>query len=428
MRLRTLADAERYLDGFVNRERTAHFDYEKLGVERIRALLREVGDPQQGLPCVHITGSKGKGSMALACERLLVAAGLRVGTFTKPHLVSWRERFRIQEESVAGETLVAALRELVPVLERLRADPELAPSFFDVCTALAIELFRRAGVGAAIFEVGIGGRIDSTNVVESRVAALTAVQLEHTDKLGDTLEAIATEKAGIMRPGVPFLHGPLRPGPLGVVLASAACVDAPVEQVAALAVRSDEKGISFRLADGREVRSPVLGEHQATNLALAVRAAEHFLGRSLEEQELGSLGELSLPARLERFGDVLLDCSHTPDSARALRRTVEAIWGERPWVLVLSLSRDKDAPEILRELAPRSRACVLCRAEASKSFAPEELEPLVWASGIERVELRSEPRAALASARELIQAGELLVATGSVYLAGALRPALLERA
>lgn len=424
MDLRTLADAERYLDGFINRERLQGFDYERLGLERIRALLAELGHPEAKLPCVHIAGSKGKGSTALAAEALLLGAGRRVGTYTSPHLVSWRERFRIDGEPVGEALLLRVLGGIAPASERLRRDPRLRPSFFDVTTALALALFREADVEVGVIEVGLGGRIDSTNVVSSRVSVLTSVQLEHTDKLGTTLEAIAREKVGILRPGIPFLHGPLESEAHGAVAARAVAEDAPLEEVRARVLETGPDGLRIALPDGREVSTAVLGPHQAHNLALAVRAAESFLGRSLDAGELGALGRLRLPARVERFGDVVLDSAHSPDSARALRRALEGSWPERPWLLVTSVARDKDAAGILCELAEPTRACVLTRSEPTRSLDPAELEPLAWAAGIAQVEVVADARAALARARELARPGELLVVTGSTYLAGALRPAL----
>ena len=235
-RLETLADAERYLDGFVNQERAVSFDYERFGLARIRALLDRIGNPERQLPCIHITGSKGKGTTALASEALLIASGLRTGTYTSPHLEAWRERFRIDGSWVEEQRLVSVLGSMLPALEELRRDRELAPSFFDVSTGLALALFRDAGVDAAVIEVGLGGRIDSTNVVASRVSVLTAVQLEHTETLGETRELIAREKVGIARPGMPFLHGPLSPDAHGVVAARAVIDDFLLEEVRAFDV------------------------------------------------------------------------------------------------------------------------------------------------------------------------------------------------
>src|SRR5262245_55574359 len=331
MPLETLSDAERYLDGLINREKKTQYDYERLGLGPIRALLAEIGSPERELPCVLIAGSKGKGTTTLAAEALLRGAGLRVGAFVKPHLESWRERFRIGGELVDEAALVGALRDMQPAIERLRSDTERCPSFFDVTVALALQLFRAARAEVGAIEVGLGGRLDSTNAVDARVTVVTAIQLEHTDKLGDTLEAIGREKAGIFRAGVPALHGPLEPDAWGAIAAQAIAVDAPLEEVRAHAVESDASGLRFRLDDGRAVASPVLGAHQATNLALAVRASERFLGRPLSARELAALRELRLPARIEPIGSAIVDDAHTPDSARALVATLARLWPETRW-------------------------------------------------------------------------------------------------
>jgi dihydrofolate synthase/folylpolyglutamate synthase len=428
MNLETLNDAERYLDGLINREKKTQYDYERLGLGPIRALLAEIGHPERGLPCVLVAGSKGKGTTTLAAEQLLRAAGRRVGAFTKPHLESWRERFRVDGELVGEAELVAALRDMQPAIERLRVDTERCPSFFDVTVALALRLFRDAEVDVGAIEVGIGGRLDSTNAVEACVTVVTAIQLEHTDKLGDTLEAIGREKAGIFRAKVPALHGPLAPEAWGALAAQAISVDAPLEEVRAREVHADAAGLRFRLADGRAVASPVLGAHQATNLALAARASETFLGRELSRRELDSLGALRLPARVERIGEAILDDAHTPDSARALRETLVGLWPGVRWVFVLSISRDKDAAGIVAELAPVTRVCVATGAEALRSIGAEELASLAWAAGIGEVVAEPEPLLALERARALLRSGDRLAVSGSVFLAGALRRHLVAAA
>ena len=428
MSIETLREAERYLDGLINREQKTQYDYERLGLGPIRALLAAAGHPERGFPCLLIAGSKGKGTTTLAAEQLLRAAGRRVGTFTKPHLESWRERFRIDGELVPEADLVRALADLQPAIEALRGDTERCPSFFDVTVALALLLFRRAGADVGAIEVGLGGRLDSTNAVDARVTVVTAIQLEHTDKLGDTLEAIGREKAGIFRKGVPALHGPLHPEAWGAIAAQAIAADAPLDEVTAHEARCDHDGIRFRLADGRALQSPVLGVHQATNLALAVRAVEVWLGRQLSARELESLGALRLPARLERIGEALVDDAHTPDSARALRETLERLWPGTRFAFVLSISRDKDAAGLLAELAPVTRACVATAAEPTRSLDPEELATLAWAAGIEKVESEPDPLQALARARSLLSPGDRLCVTGSIFLAGRLRRHLVAAA
>lgn len=428
MELRTLDDAESYLDGFINRERVVGFDYEKLGLARIRGLLDAIGHPESTLPCIHITGSKGKGSVALAAEALLRASGLRVGTYTSPHLETWRERFRVDGRMVEIEAMLAALRRIQPAVERVRHDPETRPSFFDVTTALGFEIFRDARVDAGVIEVGLGGRLDSTNVVDSRVCVLTAVQLEHTDKLGDSIEQIAIEKAGIFRKEVPVVHGPLLAEAWGALLARSVAEDAPLEEVEARGIEARGDRQRFELADGREVVTDVLGVHQATNLAIAVRACEIFLGRRLQAGELRALEQLQLPARLERFGDLVLDSAHTPDSARALREALESRWPGRRWVLGLAVTRDKNAAGILHELAGPTRACVLTRAEPTRSRDTDELRALAEASGISQIVVSADPLDAVDRVAELRTGDELGVLTGSIYFAGAIRGKLLEAA
>lgn len=419
--LRTLGDAEAYLTGFVDLERAQTFDYEKLGLTRIETLLDAVGRPERDLPAIHIAGSKGKGSVALASECLLRATGRRVGTFTSPHLESWRERFRIDGAPVRSEILVRTLERLQPTIERQRSNPELCPSFFDVSTALAFVLFRDEAVDAAVVEVGLGGRLDSTNVLRPRVTVVTSIELEHTDKLGTTLGAIATEKAGILEAGVPALHGKLPAEAWAALAARAVALDVELEEVSPREVIPDPNALRVRLADGREVRAPILGDHQGGNLALAVRSSERFLGRALGARELEALEGLELPARIERRGDLILDVAHTPGSARALRETLGSLWPNRRWLLLLSLSGDKDAPAILEQLAPPARRAYLSVAEPLRALDPAVLETLAWASGIGQVETLGSPARALAAAREARRPGDLIVVAGSVYLAGAIR-------
>jgi dihydrofolate synthase/folylpolyglutamate synthase len=183
---------------------------ERLSLAPIRALLDRLGAPERGLSVIHVAGSKGKGSTALFAESVLRAAGARVGTFTSPHLERWTERFRIDGDGGAADRLAAAVAELRPHVDALRdAGGDTVPSFFDATTAAALLLFRDLRVDHAVLEVGLGGRLDSTNAVAPAVCCITSIELEHTDLLGDTLAAIAGEKAGILKPGVPAVCGEL---------------------------------------------------------------------------------------------------------------------------------------------------------------------------------------------------------------------------
>jgi hypothetical protein len=316
MQLETLSDAERYLDGLINREKKTQYDYERLGLAPIRALLAEIGSPERELPCVHVAGSKGKGTTTLASECLLRAAGARVGTYTSPHLESWRERFRIDGVPVAEREPIDGCAD-PSAIERLRTDPELCPSFFDASTALALYLFRAARVEVGAIEVGLGGRLDSTNAVQARVSVVTAIQLEHTDKLGKTLEAIAREKAGIFRAGAPALHGPLAPeawGPRGAG-------DRGRHVLESRRARRARERVGPALPARRRPRARGAACSARTRPRTS-RAAPRgvFLGRALR-RELAALGSLELPGVSNAWAT---QSSTTPTprlGARAARRS-----------------------------------------------------------------------------------------------------------
>jgi dihydrofolate synthase/folylpolyglutamate synthase len=438
--IRTLGDAQAWLEGLVHVERSPEIPYARLGLEPIRRLLARVGDPHASLSVVHVAGSKGKGSTALLVEALLGALGVRVGTFTSPHLERWTERFRIGGHEVPGEKLAAAVERLRPHAEALRAeDPARAPTFFDATTAAAFLLFGEAGVGCAVLEVGLGGRLDSTNVVVPTVACITTIELEHTDKLGATLAAIASEKAGIVKPGRPLVVGALPPEAESVVLERADELDAPVSCLGrdfTVTVRSASlDGLALELRDGAlcvEATLPVLGTSQASNVALAL-ACVRRLGvaddRALAEAAPRALAAVHLPGRVEVLGRapwLVVDAAHTAASARALAEAV-GLLPRGPTHLVLSISAGKDLPAILAALLPLADRVTVTRAEPARSLAPQEIAMAVRA-GPAPPDLRvvPNPHLALRAARDRAQPDERVIATGSVYLAGIARRVFRE--
>ncbi|MFQ5417658.1 MAG: bifunctional folylpolyglutamate synthase/dihydrofolate synthase, partial [Myxococcota bacterium] len=338
---------------------------ERLGVEPVRRLLERLGAPQDGLRVIHVAGSKGKGSTALFAEAICRSAGLRIGTFTSPHLEHWTERFRVDGREVAGRRLAAAVAALRPHVEALRAgDPAHAPTFFDATTAAALLLFAEAGVDGVALEVGLGGRLDSTNVVAPAVSCVTSVELEHTEELGGTLEAIATEKAGILKPGVPAVAGELPPPARAAVAARAREVGTEVEwlgrdfHVEIAAAGADGLVLSFEDGPLRfEAALPVLGAHQAANAALAlacVRRTGWIPEARLPDAAVAGLAAAMLPGRSEVIGRkpwLLVDAAHTAASARALAGVLSAL-PHRRCHLVLSVSAGKDLDAILEALLP----------------------------------------------------------------------------
>jgi dihydrofolate synthase/folylpolyglutamate synthase len=434
-----LDEAARWLESLIDLERLPDLRRARLDLGPVQRLLARLGDPQAGLSVLHIAGSKGKGSTALLAEAVLRAAGERVGTFTSPHLERWTERFRLDGREVEGGRLAAALERVRPHVEALREEtPAAAPSFFDATTAAALVLFREERVDRAILEVGLGGRLDSTNVVQPAVACITTIELEHTDKLGGTLAAIAGEKAGILKAGAPVVMGELRPEAAAVVEARAAALGVPAarlgREIRVEVLAQGLAGLRLRVRDGDlelEAQLPVLGSHQADNAALALACARRLTGGpdgdALRAAAACGLAAARLPGRVEVIGHApwrIADGAHTGASARALVRAL-AVLPRRRSRLVLSVSAGKDLAEILAALLPAFDEVTVTRADAVRSLQPAEVAAAVRAAAPEvPVHAVPNPFLALRAAREGLGAGDLLCATGSVYLAGIARRVL----
>jgi dihydrofolate synthase/folylpolyglutamate synthase len=339
-----------------------------------------------------------------------------VGVFTSPHLHSWTERFRIGGRDVDGSALAKAVTQLRPHVEWLRDnDPENAPTFFDATTAAALLIFAEAHLDYAILEVGLGGRLDSTNIVMPRVTCITSIELEHTDKLGTTLAAIAGEKAGIVKPRIPCVIGRLAPEAERVIRDRARELDAPVLRL----------GVDFPSLDPSELT--VLGRHQADNAAIALAAigllGEPGLGGFLAAARTG-IADTRLPGRLEVLGDdpwVIVDGAHTRASACALAEILAECEFDRA-TLLLSVSGGKDLAAILDALLPQVDEVVVTRAEPDRSLPAEELAQAIRTIDPSiAVRVIPDPQKAAREAHRTTGPGHLLVAAGSIYLAAAAR-------
>ncbi len=398
--------------------------------------MGRLGDPQANLSVIHLAGSKGKGSTGLMAEALLGAAGERVGTFTSPHLERWSERFRIDGREVTGELLADAVERIAPHIDALReADPRRAPSFFDALTAIALLLFSEAKVDRCVFEVGLGGRLDSTNVITAAVSCITNIEFEHMQQLGNTLAEIASEKAGILKSGVPAVIGDLHDEAAEVVEARARELGAPVARLGRdfdfEVLDQDLEGQSIRLTDGSlrvDARITALGSHQARNAALALacvaRAPGVVQGEPLIEAAKRGFAASRLPGRIELIGRspwLLVDSAHTGASAAALAAVLRRIPRRRSH-LVLSISAGKDADAILRHLLPEVDAVTVTRAEPVRSLSPSEVATAIRAAapGVS-IQVVPNPQLALRAAREKLGAEDLLCVSGSIYLAGIAR-------
>ncbi len=434
--IRTLEQAAAWLEGLINVERRPDWPYARMGLSPVLRLLEDLGDPHDGLSVLHVAGSKGKGSTALLAEALLQASGERVGTFTSPHLERWTERFRLDGGDADDARVADAVARVRPHVERMRAEtPADAPTFFDVTTAVALLLFHEAGVDRAVIEVGLGGRLDSTNVVSPALCAITTIELEHTDRLGTSLAAIAGEKAGIVKPAVPVVTGELPDEAAAVVERVAGEQGAPLvrlgREVTYAVHREGEPGATLDFRDGDlalSVPLSLLGAHQAHNAALALACVRRLPGgpdgARLRDAAAKSLPDLKLPGRVEVLGRApwrIADGAHTAASARALAAALEALPRRRAR-LVLSVSAGKDLDAILGALLPLFDEVTVTRAEPTRSLKPADVAAAVRAASPgAAVRAVPNPHMALRAAREGLGEDDLVCATGSVYLAGLAR-------
>ena len=407
----------------------------------VLALLARLGDPHVGLPVVHIAGSKGKGSTALYLEAILNAAGLRTGTFTSPHLQRWTERYRIDARESTPTEFAALFARLQPhVLELLEEDNESAPSFFDVLTAAAFLLFAESRVDCAIIETGIGGRLDATNVVRPLLACITSVELEHTDKLGTSIAAIAGEKAGVIKKGAPLIIGPLPGEAESVIRHRARSLGTTVSalgQDIALDTRAEpDGGRVIRVFDeGREyhaVLPAAASDCGAHNAALAIACAHRVAGRSegrLQAAVTRALADTRLPGRMEVVGErpwIVIDGAHTPASTRALAEMLKRLPAQKMH-LVVSLTAARDAAAVLAPLLARAHRVVVTNADATRSLDSRRLAADLINHGYPafRVTATPDPRKAVLETREALAPHDLLCVAGSMYMAGVARETLL---
>lgn len=445
-RLTTLAEASSYLDGLINRERSGDYVYTRLDLRPIEALLAAIGRPHERLSVVHVAGSKGKGSTCLFTEAILGSLGERVGTFTSPHLESWIERFRIGGREVEAAQLVAAVERVRPAVDALRdGPPETRPSFFDATAAIAFTVFAEAGVDRAVIEVGLGGRLDSTNVVRPAVTCITSIELEHTDKLGTTEAAIAGEKAGILKPGVPAVLGTLGPEAADVIRGRARQLAAPIlargEHFDVHVERGFEarsgssaplQGIRFESRGWDPIRAELAspGSAAVSNAALAiacVKALGVHAEAAVREAAIKGLAHTALPGRIEILANdpaVLIDAAHTANSARVVAGFLDAL-EPGGFDLLFSISSDKNVDAVLAALLPGARRVWLTRADAARSLDPVRLAERVRLQRPElSIEVVADPDEAARRARAALPAGRRLCVVGSVYLAGAARRVL----
>ena len=427
----TFEQASRYIQSLILPQPRPYQSRAATALNAIKAILNWLGNPQQTYRIVHITGSKGKGSTALLLERILVSAGLRVGVFTSPHLQYWTERFRVDGENISEHCFAELAQRVKSAIEAQQAaDPYDPPTFFDTLTAMSLLLFRQQHVDVAIIEVGLGGRLDSTNIIDPSVCCITSIELEHTDKLGPMLTDIAREKAGIIKPGIPVVCGLLPASAQAVIDARAATFNAPVWrygcdfQIAEQGLNLVYGGFGIQHSFAWPLNAPQhrLNAALAISCALCLDAAP----KARIASALQGLRDIQLPGRCEiisRQPWIVIDGAHTLDSAAALRRFIDTLpVGRTHWLLSFTSGKQ---PQAIASLLyrPGDRISVT-QADPSRSQSAAELAfGLQDAVGIDVCTL-DDASAAILTCRDTLRPDELLCVSGSVYLAGLARQLL----
>lgn len=378
-----------------------------LKLERMRALLRLLGDPHERVRTIHITGTKGKGSTAAMIAAALQAAGYRVGLFTSPHLERVEERIQVNGVPISPDELAVHMARIAAA-ERVLGT---SPTFFEISTALGFLHFVHRRCEFAVFEVGLGGRFDSTNVCHPLVSVITTVGLDHTAQLGNTLEEIAYQKAGIIKRGVPVVCGVTQPGPLEVIVRVAAEVGSKVIQPVQKLYTPSKLGL--------------LGRHQQSNAAMAVAVIDQLRRSGIPVPDALSRGlaDVRWPARIEvirRNPTVILDTAHNVPSVEALVDTLrEFVPAVGRKAVVFAVSSDKDYAAMLRALAGYFDVFHLTRYDNPRCVPPEKLAALLEGK---QVHTHQTSATAWAAARSSAQPHDLVCVTGSVFLAGELQP------
>jgi len=362
----------------------------KFGLERTRALLAEMGDPHLEIPSLHVAGTNGKGSCVATAEAILRAKGLRVARYTSPHLVDFRERIVVGEAPISPDDVVEFIDRWTPTIERIGA------SFFEATTALAFLHFARERADVSLIETGLGGRLDSTNVVVPRAAGVISIGYDHQEYLGPTLESIAAEKAGIFKRSVPAVIGDPAENVAGWLAAAAKEKGASTVRVVraetnAADVSVDASGTSFTLAALGErvrVRTPLAGRHQAANFAFTLvllDAAGPPFATTLADAAAAA-ATIRLPGRVQQVGRWIFDVAHNADGARTLATTLSAVAGEEPVTVVLCVLADKDWRAMLEALRPIAKRFILTdapTAPANRRWALGEVFDAVSRLGVE---------------------------------------------
>lgn len=402
---------------------------QKLGLETMQYLLRQMNNPQDSLRFIHIAGTNGKGSVAAMVHAVLSQAGYKTGLYTSPHLVSFCERFQVNGKPIAESDVVRLVEEIKPLLEKVGAHPEVrAPTFFEAVTAMALQYFHEQQIDVVVWETGLGGRLDATNVVTPLVSVITNIAFDHTQYLGETLAQIATEKCGIIKPGVPVVTASVVEEARQVIERTATARGCRItmigQDVRATRLSEDEQCQRVELAGARHdygpLTIPLLGAHQTINCATAVAALEASGLAVTPKQVHEGVMQTAWPGRFQIVNHnptVVLDGAHNAAAAERLAATLREHFAGRKLTLILGVLRDKNYDQMCQVLAPLATRVLCVPVNSERTSDPDQLAR--WCNAA------NQP-AQITVARDLVEAyaqarkenAEVIVIAGSLFLVG----------
>ena len=443
---RTYDQAMQYLFDATDYERQQKLRYNvtTFDLDRMNTLLKGLGNPHKKVKSIHIAGTKGKGSTATMLARMIQANGYKVGLYTSPHVSTLHERIVIDSEMISRKEMLGLINRIHPVIEKLSKKKD-GPTFFEIMTAIAFLHFADSGVDFSVIETGLGGRLDSTNVVDPELVGITHISIDHQNLLGNTIDCIATEKAGVIKKGIPVFTVPQEAVAMRVLKKHATAMKAP------LMVTGKDIDFSYRFESSREhgphtriclttpnsrfehLRVPLPGEHQAINcgLALAMLDKLKHQGYNIDDQKaIGGLSEVKLTGRMEMVGQdprVLVDAAHNAASIRAL---IQAIGQHVPYdsmVIIFGCNNDKDVRGMLTELQYGADKVIFTRSNSPKAVFPSDLADIYTEVCGKMCQTALSLKESLRIARSAVTREDLICVTGSFYLVGQTKELFLNQ-
>ncbi len=438
MDIKDYTQAIDYLNSFFNLENTPRYDYSReLKLERMRDLLEKFDNPQNSFKAVHITGSKGKGTVSVSLFQIFKESGYNVGLYTSPHLLSFRERIRVSTnktkdpigfgDTISEADVVRVVNSAKPLIEEFSKDSRWGrPTFFEVYTLIAFLYFKEKNLDLVIVEVGLGGRLDATNLINPIITIITKIVFEHTDKLGDKISKITDEKCGILKKGVPCLLGVQKwPEAIERVKKNTEDKKAPLYVIGDdIEFKTDNNSFSISIGGNKypNLKTNLLGSFQYQNLALAVAAA-YILKRdypNISNLNIESaLSNIYWPGRLQLIKKspiIVLDSAHTPESAELLGDELKSLYPNRDIISILAISSDKDKRGIIKEISKFSSQIIFTRILSNRLSYEEELAGIARELGLKNYTIDNDFQGLIDSISVKPDNKKIFLITGSIFL------------